>query len=56
MSDDDREYYCRRAEEEITRAQSAEDARLVSFHYHLAGLYLDKVYGDADVTPGEKAP
>jgi hypothetical protein len=44
MSDDDRDYFRRRAEEEIARAQASDDARLVSFHYHLAGLYLDKVY------------
>jgi len=45
MSEDDRAYYYRRAEEEIARAQAATDERGVSAHYHLAGYYLDRVFG-----------
>jgi hypothetical protein len=45
VPEDERNYFYRRAEEEIARAQAADDERLVSFHYHLAGLYLDRVYG-----------
>jgi len=48
VSEDERNYFYRRAEEEIARAQASEDERLVSFHYHLAGLYLDRVYGRID--------
>jgi hypothetical protein len=46
MSDDDKAYYYRRAEEEIERAQSSLDEKAVSAHYHLAGFYLDRVYGE----------
>lgn len=45
MPEDDRSYFHRRAEEEIARAQASDDERLVSFHYNLAGLYLDRVFG-----------
>ena len=45
MSDDDRGYFYRRAEEEIGRAQAASVARQVEFHYRLASLYLDRVFG-----------
>ncbi len=45
MREDDRSYFHRRAEEEIARAQASDDERLVSFHYNLAGLYLDRVFG-----------
>ena len=48
MSDEDKAYYHRRAEEEIERAQASADARAVSFHYHLAGLYLDRVFAPCD--------
>ena len=57
MSDDDRSYYRRRAEEEIARAQASTNERAVSAHYHLAGFYLDRVYGEggaqADPTPSK---
>jgi hypothetical protein len=45
MSEDDKAYYHRRAEEEIARAQSSSDEKLVTFHYRLAGFYLDLVFG-----------
>jgi hypothetical protein len=47
LSDDDKAYYHRRAEEEIARAQASSEAKVVSFHYHLAGFYLDRVFGEA---------
>ena len=46
MSDEDREYFYHRAEEEIARAQASSDERVVKLHYELAGFYLDKVYGE----------
>ena len=45
MSEDDRSYFYRRAEEEIERARASVNERLVHFHYLLAGLYLDRIYG-----------
>ena len=50
MSDEDRTYSYQRAEEELERAQASATERLVSFHYRLAGLHLDRVYG-ADGDP-----
>lgn len=46
------EYYLRRAEAELALAQSASNLDAVRAHYHLAGRYLDKAYGDEI----EKAP
>ncbi len=48
LSEDDKAYYHRRAEEEIARAQASTEAKVVSFHYHLAGFYLDRVFGEAE--------
>ena len=45
LSEDDKIYYHGRAEEEIARAQASLDERQVRFHYQLAGLYLDRVFG-----------
>jgi hypothetical protein len=44
MSDDDSEYYERRAEAEIELARAAADRRVVQAHYQLACAYLDMVY------------
>jgi hypothetical protein len=44
MSEADRAYYHRRAEEELAYAQQATDEWLVSYHYRLAGFYLDLVF------------
>lgn len=41
----DRAYFYRRAEQELSRAQRAENPAAVKAHYHLAGYYLDRVYG-----------
>jgi hypothetical protein len=53
VPEDEKAYFCRRAEEEIERAQQARDERVVSFHYRLAGLYLDKVHGAGDPLPDQ---
>jgi hypothetical protein len=50
--DQESEYYLRRAETELALAQSASSPPAVRAHYHLAGRYLDRVYGDHI----EKAP
>jgi hypothetical protein len=53
MSDDDRDYFYRRAEEEIGLAQRSDAESSVSFHYRLAVLYLDRVFGaDGDPRQG----
>ena len=46
MSSEERDYYERRAEAEISLAQQAEHARAVRAHYELASAYLDRVHGD----------
>jgi hypothetical protein len=55
MPEDDRDYYYRRAEEELARAQASTVPPVVSAHYHLAGLYLDKLYAP-EVSPSPTAP
>ena len=42
---DDLDYYYLRAEQELDRARAATAEHVVRFHYQLAGLYLDRVYG-----------
>ena len=48
MPDDDRAFYRRRAEEELEYAQFATDESLVSYHYRLAGFYLELAITDLD--------
>lgn len=50
--DQESEYYLQRAETELALAQSASNPSAVRAHYHLAGRYLDRAYGDHI----EKAP
>ena len=50
MADEDRDYFYRRAEQEIACAQSACGERQVRLHYQLAETYLDRVFG-ADGDP-----
>jgi hypothetical protein len=45
MADEDRTYFYRRAEQETADAQAALSERQAGFHYQLAALYLDKVFG-----------
>lgn len=54
MSEDDKTFFHRRAEEELAHAQMATDETLVSYHYRLAGFYLDLVFGSPS-TPGGTA-
>ena len=46
MSNEEQEYYERRAEAELALAQSAEHRRAVQAHYDLAAAYLDRIHGD----------
>jgi hypothetical protein len=55
MSDDDRDYYYRRAEQEIACAQASRNEEAVRVHYCLAGLYLDRVFGDSSSMPLDPA-
>lgn len=41
---DDAAYFERRAEDQISLAQAARDARVVRAHYELATQYLDRAY------------
>lgn len=50
MADEDRDYFYRRAEQEIACAQSACGERQVRLHYQIAETYLDRVFG-ADGDP-----
>ena len=52
MTAQDRAYYMRRAEAELALATCAAHPAAMRAHYHLAGFYLDKAYGDHI----EKAP
>ena len=50
MSLDDRQYFYKRAEAELTMAQAARNPAAVRAHYTLAEHYLDRVYsGDRHV-------
>jgi hypothetical protein len=42
--EDDLQYYYKRAETELERAQRAANPEAVKAHYLLAGYYLDRVY------------
>ena len=45
MASEDRDYFYHRAEQEIACAQASASPPLVRFHYQLAALYLDRVFG-----------
>jgi hypothetical protein len=45
-------YFVRRAEQQLELAQQADHAQVVSAHYELANLYLDRAY--APVMPVEE--
>lgn len=53
MSEDDKAFYHRRAEEELVHAQTATDERLVNYHYRLAGFYLDLVFESLEYPTGQ---
>ena len=46
MSQEEQEYYERRAEAELELAQAAAHRRVVQAHYELAAAYLDRIHGD----------
>lgn len=52
MSQEEREYFERRAEAEIALAQRAEHRRAVQAHYELASAYLDRIHGDEPRSEG----
>lgn len=45
MSQEERDYWERRAEEQIALAQRARHQAVVRAHYELAGQYLDRIHG-----------
>ena len=52
MSQEEREYYERRAEAELALAQAAASREVVQAHYELASAYLDRIHGDAPKSEG----
>ena len=52
MSQEEQEYYERRAEEELALAQAAGHRRAVQVHYELASAYLDRIHGDEPKSEG----
>jgi hypothetical protein len=52
MSQEEQEYYERRAEAELRLAQAAAHRRAVQAHYELASAYLDRIHGDAPKSAG----
>lgn len=47
------DYYYRRAEAELARAQQADHPAAVRAHYILAGHYLDLTYGGPDAVAAD---
>ena len=52
MSQEEQEYFERRAEAELALAQAAEHRRAVQVHYELASAYLDRIHGHAPRSEG----
>jgi hypothetical protein len=52
MSQEEQEYYERRAEAEIALAQAAAHGRAVQAHYELASAYLERIHGDEPKASG----
>ena len=52
MSQEEQEYFERRAEAELELAQAAEHRRAVQAHYELASAYLDRIHGDSPRSEG----
>ncbi len=56
MPEFEKDYFQRRAEAELRLAQAATHPAAVRAHYLLAGLYLDRIYGqDNDRAPEQGA-
>jgi hypothetical protein len=51
--DDDKDYFYKRAENELEMAQRTAVPEAVKAHYTLAGYYLDKVYNEDDAPPAD---
>ena len=52
MSQEEQEYYERRAEAELELAQAAAHRQAVQAHYELASAYLDRIHGDEPRSEG----
>jgi hypothetical protein len=52
MSQEEQQYYERRAEAEIALAQQARHGAAVRAHYELASAYLDRIHGDRPRSSG----
>ena len=52
MSQEEQEYFERRAEAELELAQAAAHRRAVQAHYELASAYLDRIHGDEPRSEG----
>ena len=52
MSNEEQQYYERRAEAELALAQAAAHERVVQAHYELASAYLDRIHGDEPKSEG----
>jgi hypothetical protein len=48
----DKEYYRKRAEDELTCAQSCVDPDIARIHYEMLGYYLTLLYPDYKMAPG----
>lgn len=55
MIEEDREYFQRRAEQEVASAQKSTKSEVVAIHYELSELYLAQVLA-ARVDSGEEVP
>ena len=54
MTEEDKQYFERRAEDEIAMACSSSQGAAVQAHYLLACAYLDRIYSGPEVTePGQ---
>jgi hypothetical protein len=52
MSQEEQQYYERRAEAEIALAQQARHGAAVRAHYELASAYLDRIHGESPRSSG----
>lgn len=52
---DDMSYFVRRAEQQLELAQQADHEQVVTAHYELANLYLDRAYAPVVVVESAQA-
>lgn len=55
-TEDDRDYYNRRAEAEIEAASATENPAACRAHYQMAELYLERAFSDEDEVAASDAP